>query len=129
MGQLRVGRGVAGAGGPLGTGKQVWSWVSLDDAMGSVLHAIADDRISGPINVTSPMPVTNREFTGILADVLNKPAVLSVPAFVLRAVFRQMADELMLASARVEPARLTETGYEFCDVELESAIRHMLGQY
>jgi len=119
----------AGAGGPLGTGKQVWSWVSLDDAMGSVLHAIADDRISGPINVTSPMPVTNREFTGILADVLNKPAVLSVPAFVLRAAFGQMADELMLASARVEPARLMETGYEFCDVELESAIRHMLGQY
>ncbi|TFG63008.1 MAG: DUF1731 domain-containing protein, partial [Gemmatimonadales bacterium] len=100
-----------------------------DDAIGSVLHTIANDGISGPVNVTSPMPVRNREFTAVLADVLSRPAILPVPAFVLRTAFGQMADELMLASARVVPSRLIETGYEFHDFELESALRHMLGRY
>lgn len=119
----------AGAGGPLGSGRQYWSWVSLDDAIGSVLHTMADEGISGAVNVTSPLPVQNREFTRILARVLNRPAVLPVPEFVLRAAFGQMAEELMLASARVEPSRLIEAGFEFCDFELESALRHMLGRY
>ncbi len=119
----------AGAGGPLGSGRQYWSWVSLDDAIGSVLHSIANDEVSGPVNVTSPMPVQNREFTRVLAEVLNRPAVLPVPAFALKAAFGQMAQELMLASARVMPSRLLDTGYEFSDFELEPALRHMLGRY
>jgi len=119
----------AGGGGPLGSGRQVWSWVSLDDAIGSVLHSMANTDISGPVNVTSPMPVKNKEFTAVLADVLNRPAILPVPAFALRTAFGQMADELMLASARVAPSRLLENGFEFRDIELESALRHMLGRY
>lgn len=116
-------------GGPLGSGRQFWSWVSLDDAIGSVLHAMADDRLSGPVNVTAPTPLRNREFTGLLAEVLNRPAVLPVPAFALRTMLGAMADELLLASARVMPSRLTDTGYVFCDSDLEPALRHMLGQY
>ncbi len=117
-----------GVGGRLGSGRQFWSWVSLDDAIGSVLHAMADDRLSGPVNVTAPNPLRNREFTGVMAEVLNRPAVLPVPAFALRTLLGQMANELLLASARVVPSRLTDTGYEFCDSELEPALRHMLGQ-
>ena len=103
--------------------------MSLDDAISSVLHAMADDRLSGPVNVTAPAPLRNREFTGVLAKVLNRPAILPVPAFALRTMLGAMADELLLASARVVPSRLTDTGFEFRDSELEPALRHMLGQY
>jgi len=119
----------AGVGGRLGTGRQFWSWVSLDDVIGSILHAISDDRLAGPVNVTAPRPVTNREFTAVLADVLGRPAVLPVPPFALRMALGAMADELLLASAKVIPSRLSDAGYEFCEPDLESALRHMLGQY
>ena len=119
----------AGVGGHLGTGRQFWSWVSLDDAVGSILHAMASDEVSGPVNVTAPVAVQNREFTRILSKVLDRPALLPVPAPVLRATLGSMADELLLAGARVTPARLMETGYEFMDGDLEPALRHMLGRY
>lgn len=119
----------AGVGGHLGSGRQFWSWVSLDDAVGSVLHAMATDELSGPMNVTAPVPVQNRVLTNVLSDVLDRPAVLPVPAAVLRATLGSMADELLLASARVTPARLMATGYEFMDGDLEAALRHMLGRY
>jgi uncharacterized protein (TIGR01777 family) len=119
----------AGVGGHLGTGRQFWSWVSLDDAVGSILHAMTTDELSGPVNVTSPVSVQNREFTRVLSEVLDRPALLPVPAPVLRAALGSMADELLLAGARVTPRRLMETGYEFGDGDLEAALRHMLGRY
>lgn len=119
----------AGLGGRLGDGRQIWSWVTLDDVIGAALHAIGDDRVEGPVNVTAPNPVSNREFTAVLARVLRRPAILPAPAPALRTLLGpEMVDELLLASARVVPAELERTGYTFSDPLLEPALRHMLGR-
>lgn len=119
----------AGLGGRLGDGRQIWSWVSLDDVIGAALHAIGHEEVEGAVNVTAPNPVSNGEFTAVLARVLNRPAILPVPAAALRTLLGpEMADELLLASARVVPAELERTGYSFTDPVLEPALRHMLGR-
>lgn len=119
-----------GLGGRLGSGLQVWSWVTLDDVLGAVLHAIATERLEGPVNVTAPNPVRNREFTEVLARVMHRPAALPAPEFALRAALGgEMADELLLASAHVVPDALERTGYAFTDPVLEPALRHQLGRY
>ncbi|MFW6040168.1 MAG: TIGR01777 family oxidoreductase [Gemmatimonadota bacterium] len=119
----------AGLGGRLGDGRQVWSWVTLDDVIGVALHVIGHDDVSGPVNVTAPNPVSNAEFTAVLARVLNRPAFLPAPAVALRTLLGpEMADELLLASARAAPAELERTGYAFTDPVLEPALRHMLGR-
>lgn len=115
-----------GLGGPIGGGRQWWSWVALDDVVGAILFALTDERMSGPANVTSPNPVRHREFARTLGKVLRRPAVLPVPAFAIRAALGEMADELLLASARVQPARLLGEGYGFGYPELEGALRHLL---
>jgi uncharacterized protein (TIGR01777 family) len=117
-----------GAGGRIGTGRQFWSWVSLDDAIGVIFHAAGTRSLEGPVNVVSPDPVRNEEFTSILGSVLGRPTMLTVPAGVLRRTMGRMADELLLSSARVMPERLVETGFRFQDPELEPALRHMLGR-
>ncbi len=118
----------AGLGGVMGTGKQYMSWISLDDLVGIVLHALACPDLRGPVNAVAPAPVTNREFTAVLGKALSRPAPLPVPAFALRlAVGREMADALLLASARVVPRRLEETGYRFRFPEIGEALRHLLG--
>lgn len=118
-----------GLGGRLGSGRQIWSWVTLDDVLGAVLHAMATARLEGPVNVTAPNPVRNREFTEVLARVMNRPAAIPAPEFALRAALgREMADELLLASAHVGPDALERTGYEFTDPVLEPALRHQLGR-
>ena len=119
----------AGVGGRLGSGRQVWSWVGLDDVLGAVVHAIGTPELEGPVNVTAPDPVTNAELTNVLADVLGRPAFLPVPAGALRLALGEMADELLLSSARVVPEALQRTGYRFSDPVLEPALRHMLGRY
>lgn len=118
----------AGAGGRIGSGRQYWSWVSLDDAIGAVLHAAGTDSLDGPVNVVSPAPVRNAEFTSVLGSVLGRPAVVPVPAAVLRLTMGQLADELLLSSSRVIPEELVRSGFEFQDPELEPALRHMLGR-
>ncbi len=115
------------AGGILGGGKQYMSWISLDDAVGAIVHALEGDSVRGPVNVVSPNAVTNREFTKTLGRVLGRPTILQVPGFVARIAFGEMADEMLLSSTRVAPTRLTETGYEFAHPQLESALRHVLG--
>jgi uncharacterized protein len=115
-----------GGGGKIGSGKQYWSWVSLDDVVGAILHAIETDALSGPVNVTAPDPPTNAEYTRVLGRVLNRPTFFTVPAPAARIALGGMADELLLASARVEPAKLEETGYEYRHPELEGALRHLL---
>lgn len=115
-----------GAGGRLGPGRQYMSWIALDDVVGIVDHLLEKDSTSGPVNVVAPNPVTNREFTGALGEALSRPTFLPAPAFALRLAFGEMADVALLASQRVEPARLKQSGYAFKYPELKEALRHVL---
>jgi len=115
-----------GGGGRVGTGRQYWSWVLLDDVVGAIVHTLNTDALSGPVNVVAPDPRTNAEYTGVLGRVLGRPTFFAVPAPAARLALGGMADNLLLASARVEPARLRETGYEYRHPELEAALRHLL---
>ena len=118
-----------GLGGKVGSGKQWISWISLDDLLGIILHAINNESIKGPINAVAPSPVTNADFTNTLAAILSKPAKLTIPSFILKKVFGELADASLLASTRVIPSRiLQKTGYQFRFSNLESALRHTLGK-
>jgi uncharacterized protein (TIGR01777 family) len=115
-----------GVGGRLGAGKQWMSWISLHDLVHVIRFAIDESSLSGPVNAVAPNPVTNAEFTTALGHVLHRPAVLPVPAVALRAVFGEMAALTMLASQRVEPARLEGDGFRFAHPNLEGALVHEL---
>ena len=117
-----------GLGGPLGSGEQYMSWVAIDDAIGAVLHALATPALSGPVNVVSPTPVTNREFATTLGRVLSRPAFLPLPGFAVKLLFGEMGEDLLLGSTRVQPRRLEESGYAFRFPDLEGALRHLLGK-
>ena len=117
-----------GAGGDLGDGKQWMSWIALDDVLGVILHCMTNENIFGPVNTVSPNPVTNKEFTKILAKVLRRLAIFPAPGFALKLALGEMADALLLSSTKVEPLALKETGYDFAYPDLEDALRHMLGR-
>ena len=117
----------AGAGGPLGSGRQWWSWITREDLVSVIVRAIDDPDPRGPVNAASPQAVTNREFTATLARVLHRPAILPAPAFALRLALGELADELLLASTRVRPAVLERAGFAFGDGTLEPALRRLLG--
>jgi uncharacterized protein (TIGR01777 family) len=117
-----------GLGGRLGDGEQYLSWIALDDLLYVIHRAIVDPSLSGPINAVAPNPVTNREFTKILGRVLGRPAIVPAPASALRLALGGMADELLLASQRAVPGRLTDGGFEFAFPALEDAVRHELGR-
>ena len=117
-----------GLGGMIGTGTQYLSWVTLDDVLGAIHHALITDTVRGPLNVTAPQPVTNSEFTATLGRVLGRPTVLPLPASVARLLLGEMADELLLSSARVMPQKLLDTHYPFRHPDLEGALRHVLGK-
>jgi len=117
-----------GLGGILGNGSQYMSWISIDDIKGSITFLLENDDITGPVNLVGPNPVTNREFTRTLANVLSRPAFFHVPSFFIRAVLGQMADEIILASARVVPDRLTVRGYMFLHPDLERCMRAVLNR-
>ena len=115
-------------GGRLGSGRQYMSWITLDDAVSVIRRAIDDDALAGPLNVTTPEPVTNARFTRALATAVHRPAVLAVPRPALRVAFgRPMADELLLAGQRVLPARLVAAGHRFAHPDLDSALAAVLG--
>ncbi|MCS6924294.1 MAG: TIGR01777 family oxidoreductase [Candidatus Binatia bacterium] len=116
-----------GLGGVVGSGKQYMSWIGIDDAVGAIHHVLHTEALQGPVNVVAPHPVTNAEFTATLARVLRRPALVPLPAVAARLVFGEMADALLLASARVEPTRLLATAYSFRHATLEDALRHVLG--
>ncbi len=118
----------AGLGGVIGNGRQYVSWIALDDLVGVVLHALRSGELCGPVNAVAPVPVTNRELTEALGKVLSRPTPFPVPAFALRLALGEMADALLLASTRVAPRRLEETGYRFRFPEIEGALRHLLGK-
>ena len=117
-----------GVGGKIGSGRQYWSWIAIDDVVGAILHVLTENSLEGPVNVTVPDPPTNAEYTRVLGRVLGRPTVFPLPAPVARIMLGQLADELLLASQRIEPARLKETGYSYRYPELEGALRHLLGR-
>jgi len=116
-----------GLGGRLGSGRQWMSWVSLDDAIAAILFALDRQELAGPVNVTAPNPATNAEFTRVLAKQLHRPAMMPAPAFALRLALGQVADEALLASARVVPTKLMAAGFEFSHPTLPEALAAALG--
>jgi uncharacterized protein len=117
-----------GLGGRIGSGRQWLSWISLDDIVAAYLHALADEDLAGPVNATSPDPVTNAEFTRVLARVLGRPAFLHVPAIAPKLVLGELGYELLLTSLRTRPARLLEAGFRFELPDLEATLRRTLGR-
>ncbi|MGE3401639.1 MAG: TIGR01777 family oxidoreductase [Vicinamibacterales bacterium] len=113
------------AGGPLGSGHQWWSWIHVDDWVGMVRWAIDHASVSGPVNLTAPAPVTNREFAKTLGRVLRRPALLPAPAIALRVMLGEMADALILTGQRVLPQRAIDAGYAFRFPTLEPAVRDL----
>jgi uncharacterized protein (TIGR01777 family) len=118
-----------GGGGPLGSGEQYMSWIALDDLVGVLLHAVTDESLKGPVNAVAPEPVTNREFSSALARVLHRPSLVRTPAAAVRLAGGELADELILASQRALPAKLSDQGFQFAFPALEDALRHELGRY
>jgi uncharacterized protein (TIGR01777 family) len=112
-----------GVGGKVGSGKQYISWVALDDVVAATQFALENDSIKGPLNVVSPNPVTNEEFTTTLGHALSRPTVMAMPAFAAKLAFGEMADEMLLVSQRVIPKRLAETGFEFQYSNLRDAFQ------
>ena len=118
-----------GAGGPMGSGRQWWSWVALDDVLGAIEHALAHDSIEGPMNVAAPHALRQRELARTLGRILRRPSFAPAPAAALRLVLgRGLADEMLLASAHVTPRTLLDTGYVFRYPNAEDALRHQLGR-
>ncbi|MBI3952227.1 MAG: TIGR01777 family protein [Acidobacteria bacterium] len=114
-----------GLGGPLGNGRQWMPWIHRDDTVGLILHALENEKVSGPVNGTAPEPVRNIEFTKTLGRVLNRPTFLAAPEFVLKLLLGEFAD-VLLASPRVLPARAQAAGYAFKYSTLEPALRACL---
>ena len=117
-----------GVGGRLGSGRQWMSWISREDLVGAIHHALQVPSLAGPVNATAPAPVTNAQFTRTLARVLRRPAIAPVPAAALRALFGEMAEGTVLASQRVRPAALEASGFRFRHPTLETALRFELGR-
>ena len=117
-----------GGGGKIGSGRQWWSWVTLADVVGSIVHSLTEETVEGPVNVGSPNPMTNAEYTKVLGKVLGRPTVLPLPAPAARIMLGEVADALLLASQRMQPAKLEATGYAFRHPRLEGALRHLLGR-
>jgi uncharacterized protein (TIGR01777 family) len=117
----------AGIGGPVAGGRQYVPWVHLDDVIGAVLFELDTEAVSGPVNVTAPEPVTNRELSKTLGRVLRRPAFAPVPALAVRALYGEMA-EIVTTGQRAIPGRLTALGYRFRQPELEPALRDATGR-
>ena len=113
------------AGGRVGSGDQYWSWIHRDDWTRLVRWAIDRTEIKGPINLTAPSPVTNREFAGALGHALHRPALAPAPAFAMRIALGEMADAMILSGQRVLPAKATRSGFEFRYPDLASALRQI----
>ena len=115
-----------GIGGRIGSGDQYWSWISLEDVCAAIQHCIQAASLHGAVNLVSPVPVTNLEFTRALGRVLGRPTIFPLPAFAARLALGEMADALLLASARVEPAKLQASRFVFHYKDLEAALRQLL---
>jgi uncharacterized protein len=117
-----------GLGGKLGSGRQWWSWIHVDDIVGAVEYILSNETVYGPVNLVAPNPVTNAEFTAVLGKALSRPVIFPAPAFALHLAMGEMADEVLLGSQRVQPKRLLASGYQFRFPELEAAFANILGR-
>jgi uncharacterized protein (TIGR01777 family) len=115
-----------GLGGNLGNGREWMPWLTLRDAVSILRFCLDNEAIRGAVNAVAPIQSTNAEFTQALASALHRPSLLAAPAFALRLAFGEMANEALLASARVVPAKLLRQGYQFADPEISSALRSLL---
>lgn len=115
-----------GVGGILGNGKQYMSWISIEDAARSIIHCITNENVSGIINIVSPNPVTNFDFTKILGNVIKRPTIFPVPTFGIKILFGEMGEELLLSSGRVIPQKLIDTGFKFKFEHLANALKIIL---
>lgn len=116
-----------GLGGRFGDGSQMMSWIALDDHVSAMMHLVTDDTIDGPVNLTAPNPVSNKEFTDTLGEVLHRPTLLRVPQFAPRILLgRELADNLLFTGANIVPGRLTDAGFHFAHPTLEAALRAVL---
>ena len=115
-----------GLGGRLGNGRQWWSWIHVDDLVGAAQHILDHETLRGPVNLVAPNPARNADFTAALGQALSRPAIFPVPKFALRLALGEMADGALLASQRVEPARLLASGYAFRFPELRAALENIL---
>lgn len=117
-----------GLGGKMGNGHQWMSWIALDDLLNVILFAIEKENLQGPVNAVSPNAVTNAEFTKALGRALNRPTIFPLPAFAAKLVFGEMAEALLLSSARVLPNKLIDTGFQFRYPEIDSAFEKLFKQ-
>lgn len=117
-----------GAGGRLGSGRQYFSWIDMDDLVGVILRALYDEHLSGPVNATAPNPVTNAAFTDALGRTLSRPTILPVPALAVKAAFGQLGEEALLWGQRVLPVRLEKAGFRFHYEGVEDSLRFQLGR-
>lgn len=115
-----------GVGGVIGGGAQYWSWIAFEDLIGALQFALTNEALRGPVNLVAPQAVTNREFTKTLGRVISRPTIFPLPAFAARLILGEMADDLLLSSARIAPAKLVLNGYSFKHGDLEGALRAML---
>jgi uncharacterized protein (TIGR01777 family) len=115
-----------GAGGVLGSGNQYISWIALGDLVDAILFLLDAGSVSGPVNLVAPHPVTNRQFTKALGTAIGRPTIVPMPAFAARLAFGEMADEMLLASTRVAPARLTDAGFKPRWETIDRALAHVL---
>jgi uncharacterized protein (TIGR01777 family) len=115
-----------GLGGRTGDGRQWMSWIDVQDMVGAIHHILKNDLIQGPVNMVAPKPVRNAEFAATLASVLSRPAIFPMPAFVVRTVFGEMGEELLLSSQKVEPGKLISSGYPFRYRELRASLEGLL---
>jgi hypothetical protein len=117
-----------GLGGPLGRGSQWMSWITREDAVAAILATLERPGLAGPVNTVAPAPVTNAEFTRLLAAAVSRPALFPVPALALELLFGEMAREALLASQRVVPRKLLAAGFRFADPVLGPALRRVVGR-
>jgi hypothetical protein len=117
-----------GLGGRIGAPDQYFPWIALDDVIGGYVHTLFTDSVDGPVNLTAPEPATMDAYAKTLAGVLSRPALLNVPGGAVRTALGEVADEMLLQSARVRPSTLEGTGYAFRYPTLEGALRHLLGK-
>jgi hypothetical protein len=115
-----------GLGGPIGSGRQFWPWIGIEDVCGIMEFLLVHKEIDGPVNAVAPQELRCSEFARTLGRVLHRPAVMPLPAFAARLALGEMADSLLLASQRVRPHTLEEVGYQFRNPTLDDAIRKAL---
>ncbi|MEE2960025.1 MAG: DUF1731 domain-containing protein [Myxococcota bacterium] len=120
---------LSGVAGKIGTGQQTMSWVSLDDTIGALHYILQEQDLDGAINIVAPSPVSNKEFTKTLGRILKRPTTLPLPKIVVKTLFGEMGEKLLLSSIHAAPTKLLDHGFHFQHNQIEEALRTELGRY